>query len=63
VIVTADGATIDATDVDACCAVRLAGYKRPRVVRFVDSLPRNSCGKVRKDQLRHNVGGTTRCPN
>jgi fatty-acyl-CoA synthase len=60
VIVTADGATIDASDIDAYCAVRLADYKRPRVVRFVDSLPRNSFGKVRKDQLRHNVGGMTR---
>jgi acyl-CoA synthetase (AMP-forming)/AMP-acid ligase II len=53
VIATANGTTIDASDVDAYCAVRLAGYKRPRVVRFVDSLPRNSFGKVRKDQLRN----------
>ena len=31
---------------------RLAPYKRPRRVRFVDSLPRNSMGKVRRSELR-----------
>jgi fatty-acyl-CoA synthase len=34
------------------CRVRLAGYKRPVMVRFVDSLPRNAAGKVRKQLLR-----------
>jgi malonyl-CoA/methylmalonyl-CoA synthetase len=33
-------------------AERLAPYKRPRRVRFVDSLPRNSMGKVRRSELR-----------
>ena len=32
-------------------AVHLAPYKRPRQVRFVDSLPRNSMGKVRRTEL------------
>jgi long-chain acyl-CoA synthetase len=31
---------------------RLAGYKRPRTVRFVDELPRNSAGKVLRRVLR-----------
>jgi acyl-CoA synthetase (AMP-forming)/AMP-acid ligase II len=30
----------------------LAGYKKPRYIHFVDDLPRNSLGKVLKDQLR-----------
>jgi len=30
----------------------LAPHKRPRVVRFVDSLPRNEMGKVMKRQLQ-----------
>jgi malonyl-CoA/methylmalonyl-CoA synthetase len=30
---------------------RLASYKRPRLVRFVDSLPRNALGKVLRDEL------------
>jgi len=32
-------------------AQRLAAYKRPREIRFVDALPRNALGKVRRDQL------------
>ena len=34
---------------------RLAGYKRPRVYRFVDELPRNSMGKVDRRALRSSV--------
>jgi fatty acid CoA ligase FadD36 len=34
-------------------AERLAAHKRPRVVHFVDALPRNAMGKVQKDRLRH----------
>jgi len=30
----------------------LAGYKRPRELRLVDSLPRNAMGKVQKHRLR-----------
>jgi malonyl-CoA/methylmalonyl-CoA synthetase len=33
-------------------ATSLAPHKRPRDVRFVDALPRNEMGKVRKDALR-----------
>ncbi|TCJ96566.1 FadD3 family acyl-CoA ligase [Nocardia alba] len=31
---------------------RMAGYKAPRTVRFLDELPLNATGKVMKDQLR-----------
>jgi acyl-CoA synthetase (AMP-forming)/AMP-acid ligase II len=31
---------------------RMAGYKVPRHVEFVDRLPTNATGKVVKDQLR-----------
>jgi malonyl-CoA/methylmalonyl-CoA synthetase len=41
---TADGATGEA--LLAWAAERLAPYKRPREVRFVDELPRNAMGKV-----------------
>ena len=36
----------------AACEGRLARYKQPRLVRFVDSLPRTGSGKVQKDVLR-----------
>lgn len=40
------------------CAVRLAGYKRPRHVRKVPSLPRNANGKVSRRQLREQLNGS-----
>ena len=34
------------------CAGKIAGYKIPREVELVDSLPRNANGKVLKTELR-----------
>ncbi len=42
----------DVEDVLSYAAQRLAPYKRPRRVRIVDSLPRNSMGKVRRSELQ-----------
>ena len=39
----------------AFCAERLADYKRPRQLWFVDELPRNATGKVMKHKLREQV--------
>jgi len=36
----------------AFAAERLAGFKRPRLLHYVDSLPRNALGKIMKHQLR-----------
>ena len=36
----------------AYAAERLAGFKRPRVLRYLDALPRNALGKVLKQELR-----------
>lgn len=36
----------------AFCAQRLAGYKKPRTVDFVDELPRDAAGKLLKRRLR-----------
>ena len=50
--VVGDGASPpDADALLTYAATRLAPYKRPRQVRFVDSLPRNSMGKVRRSEL------------
>jgi acyl-CoA synthetase (AMP-forming)/AMP-acid ligase II len=48
--VAADGALAEA--IIAFCRERLAGYKLPRSVEFVESLPRNPSGKVLKRELR-----------
>jgi HIP---CoA ligase len=39
-------------EIRAWCVDRLANFKRPRSVVFVDALPRNLSGKVLKTQLR-----------
>jgi malonyl-CoA/methylmalonyl-CoA synthetase len=38
-------------DLDTFVAERLANFKRPRMIRLVDELPRNAMGKVVKSQL------------
>jgi len=37
----------------AFCRERLAGYKRPRRVVFVEELPKNQLGKVLYKELRN----------
>ena len=39
-------------DLIAWCRDRMAGFKAPRYVQFLDELPLNATGKVMKDQLR-----------
>jgi malonyl-CoA/methylmalonyl-CoA synthetase len=41
----------DAAELMELVAAQLAPHKRPRVVRFVDILPRNEMGKIMKRQL------------
>jgi acyl-CoA synthetase (AMP-forming)/AMP-acid ligase II len=50
-IVLKPGHTLDAGALQSFCAERLADYKRPRVVQFVEELPRNATGKVMKHKL------------
>jgi acyl-CoA synthetase (AMP-forming)/AMP-acid ligase II len=38
------------------CRTRLASFKRPRSVIFIDELPRNPMGKVVKRELREKYG-------
>ena len=38
------------------CKSRLAGFKRPKSVIFIDALPRNPMGKILKKDLREKYG-------
>ena len=46
------GSTLTADEVIAHCRSRLAKYKQPRTVIFVDELPMTVSGKIRKNDLR-----------
>jgi len=52
VVVRTPGSAIGAADIIAAIAGRLAKYKHPKRVIFVDELPRNTMGKVQKNLLR-----------
>ncbi|HET7340922.1 MAG TPA: AMP-binding protein, partial [Methylomirabilota bacterium] len=52
IVVLRPGATADAADVIAFARERLAHYKCPSSVDFVESLPRNPSGKILKRELR-----------
>lgn len=51
-VVARDGVTLTEDDVIAHCREHLAGFKTPKQVFFVDSLPKNPSGKLLKRQLR-----------
>ncbi len=42
---------VDETELIAFCKSQMAGFKVPREIRVVDSLPRNALGKVQKHRL------------
>ncbi|MBT9290474.1 malonate--CoA ligase [Prosthecodimorpha staleyi] len=52
VVVREPGAGVDEAAVTAALADRLARFKQPKRVFFVDDLPRNTMGKVQKNVLR-----------
>ncbi|MGH2728085.1 MAG: class I adenylate-forming enzyme family protein, partial [Actinomycetota bacterium] len=45
-------ASVDADEIRAWCATRLAPYKIPERIRFVDALPRTELGKVSRPAVR-----------
>jgi len=51
-VVTRPGANVDVAELDAVCLDNIARFKRPRVYKFVEGLPKNSYGKVLKKALR-----------
>ena len=51
-IVTKDGEKAFAEELIAHCRKHIAGFKCPKSIEFIDSLPRTSLGKIDKQKLR-----------
>jgi long-chain acyl-CoA synthetase len=51
VIQLAEGQTLTEEEVLTFCKEHLAAYKCPRLVRFVDELPKTATGKIRKGEV------------
>ncbi|MEO7427879.1 MAG: AMP-binding protein, partial [Acidimicrobiales bacterium] len=51
-VVVRDGVSVDEDDIIAHCEARLARYKCPQKVMFVDEIPQSATGKVLRTALR-----------
>jgi acyl-CoA synthetase (AMP-forming)/AMP-acid ligase II len=64
-VVLKPGMTATENDIIEFCKQRLAAYKKPQSVDFMDSLPKNPQGKILRRELRapywkgftRNIGG------
>lgn len=52
-VVAKAGQEVNLAEIAALCQAKLAGYKRPKAIYAIDQLPRNTMGKVTKNQLRN----------
>ena len=43
---------MDAGELRAWCKERMSPYKIPRLINFVETLPRNAMGKVTKPEVK-----------
>ena len=50
-----DGETVSPDALISHCRERIASYKKPKYVRFIDALPVTGTGKVQKQVLRQSV--------
>jgi long-chain acyl-CoA synthetase len=51
-VVKAQGATVTEADVIAHCRTGMTSYKVPKIVRFLDGLPKSTVGKILRRELR-----------
>ncbi|MBM4452563.1 MAG: hypothetical protein FJ024_08835, partial [Chloroflexi bacterium] len=56
IVVLKQGQAATAEEIMEYCREKLASFKRPRSVVFVDALPRNPMGKVLRKALREQYG-------
>jgi 4-coumarate--CoA ligase len=55
-VVRAAGSEVTEDEVKAYLAERLAPYKRPEAVRFIDAVPKSASGKILRRLLRDSLG-------
>jgi len=60
-IILKPGYTLSETEAIAFCAEKIAAYKRPYSIEFVDSIPKNATGKVTKLVLRQKQASVLAC--
>ena len=58
IVAVRPGHTLAAEEIHAHCAANLARFKCPRLIEFVEALPRNATGKIHKPTLRNKFGVT-----
>jgi len=51
-VVKAPGATLSEADVIAFCRKDMTAYKVPKIVRFIEALPKSTVGKILRRELR-----------
>jgi acyl-CoA synthetase (AMP-forming)/AMP-acid ligase II len=54
IVAVKPGHTLRPEEIHAHCQANLARFKCPRLIEFVDALPRNATGKIHKPTLRKN---------
>jgi acyl-CoA synthetase (AMP-forming)/AMP-acid ligase II len=52
VVVLKEGESVSESEIIDFCEGKLAGFKKPKTVEFIDKLPRNLTGKILKKDLR-----------
>ena len=55
-VVLKPGTEVTEADLIAFVKTRIASYKAPAAIEFVDELPTTSTGKIRKNALREMAG-------
>ena len=56
IVAVKTGPRLTEAEIHAHCAANLARFKCPRLIQFVDALPRNATGKIHKPTLRSMFG-------
>src|SRR5579863_3099495 len=51
-VVKRPGQNVTASEISEFCRTRLASFKRPEAIEFIDALPKNPLGKILRKELR-----------